>query len=182
MKPWKRIEPTVVHKTGWRVIVTKTFVTNEGKTVTFDTFGTDHQDYAVIVAVTTNKTVLVTRQFRVGPERVLDELPGGFVDEGETPETAAHRELLEETGYVAGNMEYLGVVTAKDAYLNGAWHAYLATDCRPSSNGATPEEFEEIELAEISIDQLIENAKSDKLTDPLAVFYAYDKLNELRMK
>lgn len=47
---------------------------------------------------------------------------GGAVEVGETVEAAARRELLEETGLTAGNMEFLGVFSGKDmlyTYPNG---------------------------------------------------------------
>lgn len=50
-----------------------------------------------VVAVAEDGRVVVVRQFRPGPARVLLELPGGCVDPGESIVEAAARELLEET-------------------------------------------------------------------------------------
>ena len=52
-----------------------------------------------VFALTTSNQVILARQFRPGPNAVLDELPGGAIEGGETPEQAGERELLEETGY-----------------------------------------------------------------------------------
>jgi ADP-ribose pyrophosphatase len=56
--------------------------------------------------LTPENNVILVRQFRPGPNRVLDEMPGGYVDSGESPAEAARRELLEETGY-EGDVEIL---------------------------------------------------------------------------
>lgn len=178
MEPWKRIEPTQVTKVGWRSITTKTFQMPDGEITTFDTLHEDGQEFAAIIAITKDKKVVVARQFRPGPELVMDELPGGFVDPGETPEDSAKRELLEETGYSAGEVKYLGIIH-KDTYMNAIWHVLLATDCERI---AEPEHgyTEHIEIDLISIDQLIINAKSDKMSDHAAILLAYDDLMKLK--
>src|SRR6185312_9593516 len=51
-----------------------------------------------VLATTPDDRVLLVPQFRPGPNRVLRELPGGFVEPGEDPVEAAIRELFEETG------------------------------------------------------------------------------------
>lgn len=61
-----------------------------------------------VVAVTTDGGVVLARQFRPGPQRVLWELPGGILDPGEDPATAAARELAEETGFECESVEVLG--------------------------------------------------------------------------
>lgn len=178
MKPWKRIEPTKVTKVGWRKVTTKTFQMPDGDVTTFDTLHADGQEFAAVIAITKTKKVVVARQFRPGPELVMEELPGGFVDPGETPEDSAIRELLEETGYNAGQVTYLGGVH-KDTYMNATWHVLLATGCEKV---AEPEHgyTEHVEIDLISIDQLITNAKTDRMTDHAAILLAYDDLMELK--
>ena len=180
MQQWKRIEPTTVTKVGWRKVTTKTFVMPDGKESTFDTVHPDGQEFAGVIALTPDNKVIVARQYRPGPEKVMDDLPGGFVDKGEDPETAMRRELREETGYEAGKVTYLGTFH-KDVYMNATWHAFIAYDCTKVSE---PENLDDefIELDLISIDELIEKAKHDQLQDHAVVLMAYDELQRLQHK
>lgn len=56
-------------------------------------------DYVLVIAVNSNSEILVERQYRQATDNFVYEFPAGSIDEGETPEQAASRELLEETGY-----------------------------------------------------------------------------------
>jgi ADP-ribose pyrophosphatase len=177
---WQRVEPTEVINIGFRDAVNKTFIIpGTDKTMTFTTFLTEGIEFAGVIALTKDRQVIVARQFRQGPEKIMDELPGGGVEAGEDKELAARRELLEETGYEPGAMEYIGMST-RDAYSNGKWYYYLATDCVMSAAGPALDEAEPIEVRLISIKEFIDNAKHDKLSDSVAVLMAYDKLMELR--
>jgi ADP-ribose pyrophosphatase len=178
MKPWKRIEPTTVQKVGWRTIVTKTFEMPDGQTATFDTKEKEGTHCIATIALTADKQVIIARQFRAGPELVLDELPGGGMEAGEEAAEAANRELLEETGYRAGKIEHTGDAY-KDAYTNIIWHFFLATNCEKVAEQKL-DNNEHVEVVLISIDQLFENARSAKLTDTDAVFLAYERLKALR--
>src|SRR5690606_14499928 len=60
-------------------------------------------DYVVIFAINDQNEVIVEEQFRRGVDKVLLELPAGGVNQNESPEETAKRELMEETGYEATN-------------------------------------------------------------------------------
>lgn len=177
MQKWKRVEPTVSHKVGWRTVISKTFVMPNGNEVVFDTLGSENEHHTAVIALTDQNQVIVARQFRTGPEKIMDELPGGTVDPGEDLKIATEREFSEETGYQAEVMEYLGSHN-KDAYMNATWHCFLATGCKLVGKPKL-EDDETIETHLISIDELIDNAKHNRMTDVTAVFMAYDRLGEI---
>ncbi len=85
-------------------------------------------DSVAVLALTDEQRVVLARQFRPGPRRILDELPGGGVDAGESPATAAARELVEETGYV-GKVEIIGSTWLAGNVARRRWVA-VATECR----------------------------------------------------
>lgn len=179
MKPWKRIDDgTKGTKVGFRYITHKKFVMNNGNTMSADIVSKDSDTGAAVIALTPDNEVIVARQFRCGPERVFDELPGGMVDPGETVEQAALRELSEEVGYTSDHITYLGEAYV-NAWENDAHHYFLAEQCY-RINGSNPEPTEEIEVDTISIDQLIANAKGARMTDVQAILLAYDKLMQLK--
>jgi hypothetical protein len=61
-------------------------------------------DYVAVVATTVSGDFVLVRQFRPALDRLTLEVPSGQVDPGETPEQGARRELMEETGYLAGTL------------------------------------------------------------------------------
>ena len=181
MQAWKRLDDgSHTTKAGFRTIVHKQFAMNNGQTINADIIGNEGSSAAAVIALTSDNKVIIAKQFRCGPEKIMYEMPGGIVDPGETPEIAAKRELQEEVGYESTNFEYLGA-----AYVN-AWdnmfhHYFLARDAY-STGTANPEEFEEIEIEEISIAEFIDNALNARMTDSQGVLLAYDKLKELEKK
>jgi ADP-ribose pyrophosphatase len=179
MKSWKRIEPTKVTKVGWRTITSKTFEQPDGNVAVFDLLHADGQEFAAVLALTPNNKVIIARQFRPGPEKIMDELPGGFVDKGETPEETATRELMEETGYKTGKIEFIGSFH-KDPYMNSIWHGFIAYDCIKRTDNQVLEIEEHVEIDLISIETLIDNAMHDKMSDSGIVLRTYDKLRQIQ--
>jgi ADP-ribose pyrophosphatase len=90
-------------------------------------------DYVTILAVTLEGSILLVRQFRPPVGAHTLELPSGHVEDGESPETAARRELAEETGYEAENFELMGALAPDPGRLtNKLWcfYAHHATEIR----------------------------------------------------
>ena len=88
----------------------------------------DSTDWVNIVPVTDRGEVVMVRQYRHGLGEITLEIPGGLVDEGESPSEAAARELLEETGYRAASLERIGVVNPNPALFGNICHTFLARD------------------------------------------------------
>lgn len=174
---WGRVGPTIKTKIDYREVVIKSFQLPDGRHETRATYSAETFRAAGVIAVTTEGQVVIARQFRPGPEKVMDELPGGNVDTGEDPESAARRELLEETGYEPENMKFIGEFS-RDAYMNGRWYYYLATGCKMVA-GQSLDYNEFVDIINVSISEFIDSAKKGRMTDGIAVLAAYDDLKGL---
>jgi ADP-ribose pyrophosphatase len=89
-------------------------------------------DFVIIVAATRQDRLLLVRQFRTAVEAITLELPAGHVDPGETPEQAARRELLEETGYEADTFKLLGALSPSVARFTNRMWCFYAANARPA--------------------------------------------------
>ena len=180
MVQWKRIGVANSQKVGWRTIVRKRYQFPDGTEHDFDTIGPEGYEAAAILALTPDNKLVISEQYRPGPDRSMYELPGGFLDEGEQYEQAAKRELLEETGYEARRVEYLGFVYP-EAYLEMKSHYLIGYDCQKVAEPQC-ESTEYIEVKTITIDEFLEAARSGGTTNVAAAFLAHDILMKLKQK
>lgn len=123
----------VVFETKWFRVIEKFFSSPEPH------YLIETNDFVSIVAVTTGGELLLVRQFRPAAGRETLELPSGHVEAGETPEAAARKELLEETGCVAETWELLGTASpCIGRYTNRLW-CFFAGHARGAEGGAAVE-------------------------------------------
>ena len=66
-----------------------------------------HPDASAIVPFTEEGKIILVKQFRYSIQEETLEIPAGKIDEGETPEECAYREMAEETGYTASKLDFL---------------------------------------------------------------------------
>lgn len=88
-------------------------------------------DWAQILPITADGNAVLVRQYRHGQQRVTLEMPGGLIDPGEDPATAALRECLEETGYRARVALSLGALSPNPALFANRLHCFYATGVEP---------------------------------------------------
>lgn len=112
----------------------------------------EHGDVVAVVAVDSERNVLLVRQYRKAVDDVLTEIPAGNVEPGEAPLETAHRELREETGYAAGRWESWGGFFTSPGFCTEYVHLYYASELTPDELDA---DFDEaIEVVKIPLGEV----------------------------
>ncbi|TAL24196.1 MAG: NUDIX hydrolase [Nitrospirae bacterium] len=112
-----------------------------------------------IVPVTAGREALIIRQFRPAVGRYVIEFPAGLNDKGETLEAAARRELLEETGYSAGELIFLAEGPVSSGSSDETLTVYLAKGLEFKGNGQR-DETEDIEVLNIPITEFYDRVNA----------------------
>ena len=113
----------------------------------------ERPDAAIIFPLTREGEVVLVRQYRPPLKRMELGLPAGLVEEGEKPEAAARRELLEETGYAGGEWELLGTLASSPSLKDNWAYLFLARDVEVVAE-PDPDEHERVEVVEVAVEDL----------------------------
>ena len=103
----------------------------------------EEKEWVHVIALNQNDEILLIRQYRYAANIFATELPGGFVDSGETPLDAAKRELAEETGHTSLDWTPLPALFVNPARQTNRVHTFIARNVRHTQNAA-PEPSESI--------------------------------------
>lgn len=99
-------------------------------TIIPDYYVRESDGFVFIFPVTAAGNVVLTEQYRYGADTVAVELPAGNCSPGEDPAACARRELLEETGYDAAEIELLADYVAEPVRSSARCRIYIARDAR----------------------------------------------------
>jgi ADP-ribose pyrophosphatase len=175
IKPWKLKSEEVIFEKYGRQIVRQAYSLPDGNEADF--YIRDGEDACAIVALTPDQKVIMVKQFRPGPSKVLLELPGGGVGKTDKdPLSAIAREFTDETGY-SGHIELAGT-SYIDAYSKTTQYCYIAKNCREvSKQNLESTEFAEVEL--ITLQEFRDLLRSGQLTDVEVGYIGLDYLGLL---
>ncbi|MFD4655825.1 NUDIX hydrolase [Kitasatospora sp. NPDC058444] len=172
---WREINRTTVFSRFGRSVDRVEFELPDGRTEEFSI--KCERPAGAVFALTPDQHVILARQYRPGPDRVLHELPGGYIEPGESAENAIARELLEETGH-QGQVREVGPYWL-DAYSDVRRYAFVATGCVKVAE-PRPERTEFIDVVTLSLSEFRDRVlRRGEMTDTAAAYLALDALSLL---
>ena len=122
-----------------------------------------HANAVTILPVDDLGKVHLVRQYRIGAEREMLELPAGVMDPGEQPEVTAHRELREEIGKDCGELIRLGGFYMAAGYSTEYMHVFLALNLKDSALEQDDDEF--LTTVMLPLSEVMEMAQDGSLAD-----------------
>ena len=107
--------------------------------------------------------VVLIRQFRHAADGFIWEVPAGRLDAGESPETCARRELEEETGLRARQVERLTTIHTTPGFTDERIHLFLAEGLEPGAEHREADEF--MELQTLRWSEVLRLVESGEIVD-----------------
>jgi len=160
---------------NWVTVTRRVFQMPDGQVSEWDIINGSRT--VAVVAQTSTGEFLLVRQFRPGPMRIFDELPGGYARAGEAVEETARRELLEETGYQAGSIEVIGS-TWMTANATVERFVALARDCvKVADPDFDRDEYGQVLL--VAADTFVHHVRQGEITDQGVAYRVLDHLGLL---
>lgn len=124
-----------------------------------------HPGAVAVIPITKDKKIVFVEQYRKPLERSLVEIPAGKLEEGESPEVTAVRELEEETGYTTDKLTYVTSFYTSPGFADELIYIYLTTDLEPLEEAVPGDEDEFVELVELTLDEAMEYVKNQRIHD-----------------
>jgi ADP-ribose pyrophosphatase len=122
-----------------------------------------HPGAAAIVPLTHNGTVLLIRQFRHAAGGYIYEIPAGKLDPGEDPRQCAAREVEEEIGFRAADLEPLVSFFTTPGFTDEVIHVFLATGLTPGIQKLDHDEV--LEVVEMPLEDALARIADGTIKD-----------------
>lgn len=130
-----------------------------------------HKECVSMLAVDDEKNVYLVEQYRKPIDSVIWEIPAGHIENGETPEQAAIRELKEEIGMTAKSVEYVNKYYTSPGFSDELIYFFVVRVAIEDKQKLDDDEF--INVKKISAKEFIKLVDEQKITDEKAILAAY---------
>jgi|SRR5690606_1408890 len=177
MQKWKILDSKYIIQRPWATLRVDKVQLPNGY-VKEEYYVLEYPSWVNMVAFTEDGKILMVRQYRHGAQQIMLELPAGVVEEGEDPQEAARRELLEETGYAFDTITYICKLYANPATSGNLTYTYLLQGGKKVQEQQL-DSSEEIEVVELSVDEVKKMLWDNKIGQSLhcsALFYTLHTL------
>ena len=131
-KAWKLVDSKTVFRHPYLTLAEDTVILPDGQRIEWLTMQ-DTVDFVSVICQNEDGKILIARQYCHPPKRVVHEFPGGRIGPGESPETAARRELMEEVNFYPHKLQKLGEFLANPRRSPSKCHLFLASDLEERS-------------------------------------------------
>ena len=134
-----------------------------------------HPGAVVVLPFVDPEHIILIRNRRYAVGETLVELPAGTLDKGEDPMNCAGRELVEETGFLAGRLKPLGDFYTSPGILSEKMYAFAAYDLTRAT--ASLDEGEEIDIAPASLEEAVDMIRYGQIKDAktIATLLMYER-------
>ncbi|ERJ58002.1 NUDIX hydrolase [Sphingobacterium paucimobilis] len=177
MNKWKLLDSSYIIQRPWATLRVDKLELPNGN-IKDEYYVLEYPTWVNMIGVTEEGNILFVRQYRRGADEIMVELPAGVVEDGESPQDAAIREMLEETGYAFETVEYLCELYANPATSGNITYSYLLRGGKKVQE-QNLDDSEDIEVVVMSLEEaksfLFENRIGQALHSA-ALFYALKKL------
>lgn len=124
-----------------------------------------HPGAVAVIALNKENKLIMVEQYRKPCERSLVEIPAGKLEKGEDPKQAAIRELEEETGYAARDLQYITSFYSSPGFADELLHIYFTDQLEKLDNPRKADEDEFVEVHELSLAEAQKFVADQKICD-----------------
>jgi ADP-ribose pyrophosphatase len=127
----------------------------------------EHPGATAIIPFVDETRIVLLKQYRHALKKYIWEIPAGTLDPQEDIISCAKRELIEETGFSAGQWQKLGEITPLPGYSDERIHIFLARELQPANRKLDPDEI--IQTQEVSLYQALAMIGDGKIQDAKSI-------------
>lgn len=178
--PWKTVSTRPIYDNPWISVREDDVIRPDGRPGIYGVVSYKNRAIGVLPVDETGDVWLVG-QYRYTIDEYSWEIPEGGGPLDESPEIAAARELREETGLVAGKLEWIASARLSNSVTDEIALIYRALEL--TRGPSDPEGTERLEIRKVPLEKAIEMVESGSITDSITIIALYhEEIRRLRLQ